>query len=195
MFAWPVINLSAKHDIYHTKIYSPSDKIKISFNSHYTMKMFTFSYMNFVHELVHKLFYYRPQRSWAKVMFLQASVILSTVGVSASVHAGIPPPWERTPPPGSRHPPGANTPRDQTSPQGQTPPQKQTHPLGPDTPSPEQTHPLGPPPPPKEADSGIWSTSGRYGTHPTGMHSCLQCNYVGDYDVKKAIELLFRHQW
>ena len=34
---------------------------------------------------------YRPQRSWGKVMFLQASVILSTGGGgSASVHAGIP---------------------------------------------------------------------------------------------------------
>ena len=36
---------------------------------------------------------YQPQRSWAKVMFLQVSVILSTGGrASASVHAGIPPP-------------------------------------------------------------------------------------------------------
>ena len=44
--------------------------------------------------------FYRPQRSWAKVMFLQASVILLTRGVSASVHAGIPPgpdPPEQTP--------------------------------------------------------------------------------------------------
>ena len=58
---------------------------------------------------------YRPQRSWGKVMFLQACVILFTGGVSASVHAGIlhPPgadiPWGADPPeqtpPGSRHPP------------------------------------------------------------------------------------------
>ena len=41
---------------------------------------------------------YRPQRSWAKVMFLQASVILLTGGWSASVHVGIPRPQEwRTP--------------------------------------------------------------------------------------------------
>ena len=46
---------------------------------------------------------YRPQRSWAKVMFLQVCVILFTGG-SASVHAGIPPPPEQTPP-RSRHPP------------------------------------------------------------------------------------------
>ena len=38
--------------------------------------------------------YYRPQRSWGKVIFSQASVILSTGG-SASVHAGIPPPCPR----------------------------------------------------------------------------------------------------
>ena len=42
-------------------------------------------------------------------------------GVSASVHAGIPPP-EQTPP-GSRHPPRADTPREQTTPHPeQTPP-------------------------------------------------------------------------
>ena len=43
----------------------------------------------------------------AKVMFLQASVILSTGGVSASVHVGIPhtPTSLEQTPPGSRHPP------------------------------------------------------------------------------------------
>ena len=58
----------------------------------------------------------------AKVMFLQASVILSTGGVSASVHVGIPPhpppqgedtPWGQTPPK-SRHLPVADTPQEQT---------------------------------------------------------------------------------
>ena len=48
--------------------------------------------------------YYRPQRSWGKVMFLQASVILSTGGV-CSVHAGIPPPRPGTPL-GADTPPG-----------------------------------------------------------------------------------------
>ena len=50
---------------------------------------------------------YRPQRSWGKVMFLQASVILSTRGGGVSVHAGIPPPTPgtRLPPPGP-HPRG-----------------------------------------------------------------------------------------
>ena len=62
-------------------------------------------------------YFYRPQRSWAKVMFLQASVILSTGGcvyISACwdttpwadtpTPPGADPPWQ-TPPSWSRHPP------------------------------------------------------------------------------------------
>ena len=66
--------------------------------------------------------FYRPQRSWAKVMFLQTSVILSTGG-SASVHTGMPhppgadtTPWEQTLQ--SRH---THTPWEQTPPQADTP--------------------------------------------------------------------------
>ena len=44
----------------------------------------------------------------AKVIFLHLSVILFTGGVSASVHAGIPPPRCRHPP--EAHPQGADTP-------------------------------------------------------------------------------------
>ena len=111
---------------------------------------------------------YRPQRSWAKVMFLQASVILSTeegVCLSASVQAGILlPPQEQTPPiadpteqtppkadtPQSRHPPGADPPEQTPPPQEQTPPGADTPPEqtlpGPDTPwhqvdPPNQVHP------------------------------------------------------
>ena len=82
-------------------------------------------------------YFYRPQRSWAKVIFLQASVILSTGGVSASVDAGIPPPRSRHPPgsrhPGSRHPPeqtptGADTPPKETPAYGQR--AAGTHPTG-----------------------------------------------------------------
>ena len=59
---------------------------------------------------------YRLQRSWGKVIFSQACVILLTGG-SASEHAGIPPPPPNqgpgTPPgpgpPGSRHPPPAQS--------------------------------------------------------------------------------------
>ena len=47
------------------------------------------------------LYFYRPQRSWGKVMFLHVSVILFTGG-SASVLAGIPhPPRDQAPPPGA----------------------------------------------------------------------------------------------
>ena len=76
-------------------------------------------------------------------MFLQATVILSTGGVSASVHAGIPPPSKQTP---WEQP----TPPDQTpprpDPQEQTPPGAdipQPYPSGADTPQdpPEQTSP------------------------------------------------------
>ena len=92
--------------------------------------------------------FYRPQRSWGKVMFSQACVILFTGGVSASMHAGIPPPWDQTPP-GSR-PSGADTPQADT--------------------------PLGAGTPPRQTPSGT-EHAGRYsqragGTHPTGMQSC-----------------------
>ena len=49
-------------------------------------------------------YFYRPQRSWGKVMFLHVSVILFTRGGSASVRAGIPP-WQGRPPPLARRPP------------------------------------------------------------------------------------------
>ena len=52
--------------------------------------------------------YYRPQRSWAKVMFLQASVILSTgEGCLPQCMLGCPPPSEQTPHPPP--PPGADS--------------------------------------------------------------------------------------
>ena len=142
--------------------------------------------------------HYRPQRSWGKVMFLQASVILLTGGVSASVHAGIHPPRADTPrvdtpleqtPPGSRHPPGADTPPwEQTppgsrpptadTPPGADPPQEQIPPGSKHTPPgsrhpPQQTPPRSRHPLPPGAEH-----AGRYGqraggTHPTGMQSCF----------------------
>ena len=61
------------------------------------------------------ILYYRPQKKFAKVMFLHLSVSHSVHrGVSASVHAGIPPLGSRHPPEqtpsSSRHPPGADPP-------------------------------------------------------------------------------------
>ena len=78
---------------------------------------------------------YRPQRSWGKVMFSQVCVLLFTGGMSASVHAGMPPhPPEQTPP--RIRPPRADTP-------GSRPPPRSRHlhradnPPGADTPPPQ----------------------------------------------------------
>ena len=56
--------------------------------------------------------YYRQQRSWGKVIFLHVSCDSVHGGGSASVHAGIPTPWQgdppgqgRPPPPGKADPP------------------------------------------------------------------------------------------
>ena len=110
------------------------------------------------------IYIYRPQRNWAKVMFLQASVILSTAGEGVCLSAcWIPPPWSRDPPeqtpsgadtPCTRHPrsrpPGADTPRDQTpTPPGADSPPRSRHSPGADTPA-------------GEADASIRSMSGRY---------------------------------
>ena len=103
---------------------------------------------------------YRPQRSWAKVMFLQASVILLTGGVSASVHAGIHPPWEQT------LPPKADTPWSRQPPKADTPPSRP-----PEADTPQTRHPR---PDPPEADTHppwdqtppwIQSTSSRYASY------------------------------
>ena len=82
----------------------------------------------------------------AKVIFLHVCVILSTGGGSASVHAGIPPPWSR-PNPQSRHLP------EQTPRREQTPPWSRP-----------------PPPPPRKQTPAYGQRAA--GTHPTGMHSC-----------------------
>ena len=97
---------------------------------------------------------YRPQRSWAKVMFLQASVILSTgegEGVCLSACWDARPPREA----GIPHPPGADTPLDQVH-----------YPPRPGTPPPRTRHtPPRPGTPPREADASIRSMSGRYASY------------------------------
>ena len=94
---------------------------------------------------------YRPQWSWGKVMFLQASVIQLTGEVPHT-------------PPQSRHPPPrADTLREQTPPRADTPPSRHTpqsrHPLEQTPPSPEQT------PSPRRACCEIRSTRGRYASY------------------------------
>ena len=66
-----------------------------------------------------QLYYYRPQRSWAKVIFSQASVCPQG-GVCLSACWDIPP-GSRQPPREQTTPPGPDTPRDQTPP-GTRPP-------------------------------------------------------------------------
>ena len=101
---------------------------------------------------------YRPQRSWAKVMFLQASVILSTEGGGCLPQCMLgyhPTPWEHTPP-------SRNLPLEQTPLWSRHPPP------GADTPPgaypPEQTDTPGTRPP-READASIRSMSGRYASY------------------------------
>ena len=111
---------------------------------------------------------YRTQRSCGQGNVF-TGVCLSTGGgrVSASVHAGMPyppgwraPPWDGEPPgwstPPNGEPPGMENPppRDGEPPwDGEPPPGWRTH-----------TPPDGEPPP-READSSIRSTSGRYASY------------------------------
>ena len=158
--------------------------------------MFSLNFLN-VNWIFFKNNYYRPQRSWAKVMFLQASMILSKGGVYLSACWDTPPEQthrEQTPPgadpPGSRHSPGADTPPGadtsleadplgadtQPPPPRTDPPLEQTYPPTRSryTP-PEQTPPLGADTPLEQTPPGKQTpTYGQRaaGTHPTGMHSC-----------------------
>ena len=113
--------------------------------------------------------FYRPRRSWDKVMFLQASVILSTGGgvcLSAC--------WDASPPGPGRHPPGT---RDL--------PTRQTHPPppGPGRPPPWDQRPPLDQRPPREADASIRSMSGRYASYWNAFlfgecsDNSVNCNY------------------
>ena len=83
--------------------------------------------------------YYRPQRSWGKVMFLQAGVILFTAGKYLTRYT----PRDQVPgtPPGTRY-----TLRDQVHPQDQVHPPRPGTPPGNRCP-PDQVHPLDKVPP------------------------------------------------
>ena len=108
--------------------------------------------------------FYRPQRSWGKVMFLQGSVILLTGG---SAH----------PPPGADTQ-GADTPPEQTPlPPEQTPPMEQTPPCRADTPRSRQ-------PPwsrhtPPWADTSPWEQSMLGDTvNARAVRILLECSLV-----------------
>ena len=112
------------------------------------------------------VFFYRPQRSWAKVMFLQVCVILFTgrgclpqcmLGYHTPLGADTP--REQTPPQ-SRHPPGADTPTSrQQTPWEQAPPSREQ--------TPRSRHPPEQTPPSKLR---IRSTSGRYTSYLNAFH-------------------------
>ena len=78
------------------------------------------------HNRPFKQYLYRPQRSWAKVMFLQASVILLTGGGVCLSACWDTTPWEQTSP-WEQTPLGPNPP-EQTSPPEQTPPPRSNPP-------------------------------------------------------------------
>ena len=136
-------------------------------------------------------YYYRPQRNWGKVMFLQASVILLTGGCLAPCMLGL------HTPPGSRHLPKQKTPRSRYPPRADTaqsrhpPPGEQTPPRADNTPEqtppprvdtahpthPEQTPPGADPPtadtPPSPAQSMLGDTF-----NVRAVPILLECNLV-----------------
>ena len=131
---------------------------------------------------------YRPQRSCGQGNIFTPVCHSVHRGGSASMHAGIPPPLDQTPPWDQAAPPRIRPPpRDQADPPQIRPP------LGPGRPPrTRQTPPDQTPPPQDQADPpGTWQTPpwdlvdlpppGKQtpayglraaGTHPTGMHSC-----------------------
>ena len=122
---------------------------------------------------------YRPQRSWAKVKFLQASVCPrggggGRGGVSASVHTGMPPPQSR--PPG----PGTPPPREQTPPQTRhttTPLGADPHPPG-SRPPPDQAHPPSPGTLPQEQTPPPPESILQHTVNERPVHILLECILV-----------------
>ena len=136
------------------------------------------------------VFFYRPQRSWGKVMFLHMSAILFRGGgvchnppptpeqahtLEQASPSGQAPPWAAPPlragPPGPTPPPWADTPWAGT-PLGRNPLGR--HPAPPqwaDTPLPGQT-----PPAPTQSMLGYGQQAG--GTHPTGIQSCFYLAFL-----------------
>ena len=106
-------------------------------------------------------YYYRPQRSWAKVMFLQVCVCPQGGRVSASVHAGM------LDPPDQAHPPRPGTP-----PPTPHPPHRTRHTLTPGADTPP--HPTPTPAGKQTPAYGLRAA----GTHPTGMHSCWKYGFL-----------------
>ena len=111
--------------------------------------------------VITSLHFYRPQQSWAKVIFLQASVILSMGGSLA----GRPPLWQGEPPsketPRQGEPPWQGEPPARRPPWQGEPPQQGEPPWQGDPPRQGE-----PPPPGRETPlPAIRSMSGRYASY------------------------------
>ena len=129
--------------------------------------------------------YYRPQRSWAKVIFLHLSVILLTWGVYLVWFRGVYLVWSwgvyLADTPQTRYtPPGPGTPpRTRYTPWDQVHPPDQVHPLGSGTPPwdqvhpQDQVHPPGPGTPP-----GTRYTPPRNTDHERPVRILLECILV-----------------
>ena len=106
---------------FHTRSFiSPSTNyLKIINNSGYFSQMYVHTYFQFA------IPFYRPQRSWSKVMFSHVSVILFTgVGCPPQCMLGYTP-WEQTPLPQEQTPPWEQIPQHalrQTTPPRTDPP-------------------------------------------------------------------------
>ena len=121
---------------------------------------------------VFRVFFYRPQRSWGKVIFSQVCVILFTGGWGGGLPQcmlGYRPPWEQTPPPEQtppkQTPPRADNPQEQTPLPGSRPPEQT--PSRPDTPRTDT--PWEQTPPRCRACWEIQSTRGQYATFWNAM--------------------------
>ena len=115
-------------------------------------------------KIARKRYFYRPQRSWGKVMFFHVSVILFTGGRDLP-HCML----------GYTHTlgPEAGTPLPPRT-RGRTPhPQEQTPPPPGSRPLPDQAPPRSRPPwdPPSAVHAGRYGQQAG-GTHPIGMQSC-----------------------
>ena len=123
----------------------------------------------------HKIYFYRLQTKFAKVMFSQVSVC-SQGACLPHCMLGYTHPRADTPQ-ADTHLPQADTPPPGRHPPGQTPPRQ----------TPGQTPPCpvhaGIHTPPVQCMLGYGQQVG--GTHPTGMHSCHTCTFITTTDRLK----------
>ena len=137
---------------------------------------------------------YRPQWSWAKVIFSQASVCPRGEGCLPQCMLGYTPPGPGRPPP--EQTPPEQTP--QASHKSRDPPRPGTPPDQAPLLPPEQTPPLEQtPPPPPEADFSIRSTSGRYASYWNAflLSRRLRFQFTPNVKYARSFNSSWNHQW